>query len=349
MELNYNVLIVDDVSENIQVAMNMLREQGYEFSYALSGFEAMDLLKKNSFDLVLLDVMMPDFNGFEVCQFMKNDPRLVDVPVIFLTARVDVDSIARGFEVGGVDYITKPFHANELIVRVKNHLELFHAKRVLQQNNVVLEEQLKNKEIRILTELEQNQKEMIFMLTELMEATSDETGQHIKRVAEISRLLAYYHPSLNSEDEHIIFHASPMHDIGKITLPRSILHKPGELTEEERDVMKTHTTNAYNFLKLSQRKFIKAAAMIAYHHHEKWDGTGYPQELKGNDIHIYGRIVAIADVFDALTHKRKYKDAWTTEDAVNYIVGLRGKQFDPELVDIFTQHLDEFIAISRME
>lgn len=348
MDLNYNVLIVDDVSENIQVAMNILKEQGYEFSYALSGSEAMELLKNNSFDLVLLDVMMPDFNGFEVCEFMKSDPRLLDIPVIFLTARVDVDSIAKGFSVGGVDYITKPFHANELIVRVKNHLELFHAKRVLQQSNVVLEEQLKNKEIRILTELEQNQKEMIFMLTELMEATSDETGQHIKRVAESSRLLAHYHPSLNSEDEYVIFHASPMHDIGKITLPQSILHKPAALTDEEREIMQTHTTNAYNFLKLSQRKFIKAAAMIAYHHHEKWDGTGYPQGLKGDEIHIYGRIVAIADVFDALTHKRKYKDAWSIDESIRYIVNLKGKQFDPQLIEIFENHIDEFIEISQM-
>ncbi|WP_223789835.1 response regulator [Marinicella meishanensis] len=348
MELTYNLLVVDDVSENIQVVMNILKEQGYEFSYALNGSQAQELLKTNSFDLVLLDVMMPDINGFEVCQFMKQDPRLQDIPVIFLTARVDVDSITEGFNLGGVDYITKPFHSSELIARVKTHLDLYQAKKVLQQNNLVLQKQLKSKEQRILSELEQNQKEMIFMLTELMEATSDETGQHIKRVAEISRLLAFYHPSLNAEDEDIIFHASPMHDIGKITIPQSILHKDGPLTDEEREVMKTHTTNAYQFLKLSPRKFIKAAAMIAYHHHEKWDGTGYPQGLQGDDIHIYGRIVAIADVFDALTHKRKYKDAWPVQEAVDYIVDLKGKQFDPNLVDIFIQHLDEFVAIAEM-
>lgn len=349
MNLNYNLLVVDDVPDNIQVVMNILKEQGYDFSYALNGSEAIDLLKNNSFDLVLLDVMMPEVNGFEVCEFMKSDPRLQDIPVIFLTARVDVDSIAKGFSVGGVDYITKPFHSHELIMRVKTHLDLYSAKKVLQQNNIVLEKQLKNKELRILSELEANQKEMIFMLTELMEATSDETGQHIRRVAEISRLLAYYHPSLNSDDEHVIFHASPMHDIGKITLPHSILHKPEKLTDQEREEMKKHTTNAYNILKLSQRKFIKAAAMIAYHHHECWDGSGYPQGLKGDNIHIYGRIVAIADVFDALTHKRKYKEAWTIEDSVAYIVNLKGKQFDPQLIDIFQKHLDEFIAISQME
>lgn len=347
MELTYNLLIVDDVSENIQVVMNILKEQGYEFSYALNGAQALELMQTNSFDLVLLDVMMPGLNGFEVCQQIKADPRLQDVPVIFLTARVDVDSITEGFNTGGVDYITKPFHSAELIARVKTHLELYQAKKVLQQNNLVLSKQLHSKEQRILSELEQNQKEMIFMLTELMEATSDETGQHIKRVAEISQLLAYYHPSLNADDEHIIFHASPMHDIGKITLPQSILHKEGPLTDEEREVMKTHTTNAYNFLKLSQRKFIKAAAMIAYHHHEKWDGTGYPQGIQGDDIHIYGRIVALADVFDALTHKRRYKEAWSIEESVDYIIKLKGKQFDPFLIDIFTEHLDEFVAIAQ--
>ena len=347
MELTYNLLIVDDVSENIQVVMNILKEQGYEFSYALNGTQALELMQANSFDLVLLDVMMPDVNGFEVCQQMKADPRLQDIPVIFLTARVDVDSITEGFHIGGVDYITKPFHSAELIARVKTHLELYQAKKVLQQHNLVLKKQLKSKEQRILSELEQNQKEMIFMLTELMEATSDETGQHIKRVAEISQLLAHYHPSLNADDEHIIFHASPMHDIGKITLPQSILHKEGPLTDEEREIMKTHTTNAYNFLKLSQRKFIKAAAMIAYHHHEKWDGTGYPQGLQGDDIHIYGRIVALADVFDALTHKRKYKAAWSIEESVDYILKLKGKQFDPFLIDLFTEHLDEFVAIAQ--
>jgi len=158
VDLTYNLLIVDDVSENIQVVMNILKEQGYEFSYALNGTQAKELMQTNDFDLVLLDVMMPDVNGFEVCEFMKADPRLLDIPVIFLTARVDVDSITEGFNLGGVDYITKPFHSSELISRVKTHLELYQTTKVLQQNNLVLQKPLKHKENRNLSALEQNQK-----------------------------------------------------------------------------------------------------------------------------------------------------------------------------------------------
>jgi putative two-component system response regulator len=187
------------------------------------------------------------------------------------------------------------------------------------------------------------------MLTEVMEATSDETGKHIKRMAEVSRLLATYHPSLSAEDVDTIYHAAPMHDIGKITIPAEILHKPGHYTEEEFNIMKMHTTNAYQLLRHSQRKLMQGAAIIANQHHEKWNGTGYPSGLKGADIHIYGRIVALADVFDALTHARKYKDAWKITAAVDYIKDQRGIQFDPDLIDIFIEHLDEFVAIAKLD
>jgi putative two-component system response regulator len=197
-----------------------------------------------------------------------------------------------------------------------------------------------------MTELEQNQLEMIYVLTELMESTSDETGKHIRRVAECSRLLALYHESLTDEDADILFHAAPMHDIGKITIPHSILHKPGKLTEDEFAIMKTHTTRAFKILHNSKRKYTKAAAIIAHQHHEKWDGSGYPQGLKGQDIHIYGRIVGLIDVFDALMHKRVYKEAWSLEDTLDYIRKHSSSQFDPYLVSILLEHIDEFVAIS---
>jgi len=203
------------------------------------------------------------------------------------------------------------------------------------------------REKRFVTEIEDSQKEMIYVLTELMEANSDETGRHIRRVAEYSRLLAHYHPSITEEDAQVIFHAAPMHDIGKIAIPHEILHKPGRLTEEEFNIMKTHTTRAHDFLKISDRKFIKAAKVIAMQHHEKWDGSGYPKGLAGEDIHPYARIVALADVFDALTHKRVYKDAWSVDEAVEYIAQHKNTQFDPILVDIFLEHIDEFITISH--
>ena len=346
--LNNRILIVDDIAENIQVAMNILKEESYEFSFAKNGEDALHLLRENQFDLVLLDIMMPGIDGYEVCRQMKKDPVLLDIPVIFLTAKADIDSMTQGFEVGGLDYITKPFHANELLARVKTHLSLYCAQQLLAQNNISLQTKMDVQKKRILSELEENQKDMIFVLTELMESISDETGKHIRRVAEYSRLLAHYHPTLSQYDAETIYHASPMHDIGKIGIPHSILHKKGSLTEEEFTIMKTHPTIAHDFLKKANRKIMRAADIIAYEHHEKWNGKGYPRGLKGEEIHIFGRIVALADVFDALTHKRVYKDAWSVEDAVKYIVEHSETQFDPLLVEIFKANLDEFLSISKI-
>jgi len=347
MEFQYNILIVDDITDNIQVAMNILREQNYQFSFASNGKEALQLVSQHRFDLILLDVMMPGIDGFAVCKQIKSEPAFTEIPIIFLTARTDIDSIAKGFKIGAVDYITKPFHAEELIARVTNHLELYASKQLLKFNNLSLATKVENKEKRIAEEIYQFQTDMVTVLTALMEATSDETGKHIRRVAKFSRLLAYYHPEVTDEDAEVIFYAAPMHDIGKIALPNGILSKPSRLTEEEFLTMQTHTTKAHEFLKHSDRIIMKAADIIALQHHEKWNGKGYPNGLKGKDIHLYGRIVAIADVFDALTHKREYKDVWTVEESVNYIKERRGKQFDPELVNIFVEHLDEFIAINE--
>jgi putative two-component system response regulator len=348
---NYSILIVDDVLENIQVAMNILEENNYDFAYAKSGEEALKILKSNTFTLILLDIMMPGIDGYEVCKIIKEDPRLMDIPVIFLTAKADIDSLKKGFEVGGVDYITKPFHPEELLARVQTHIELYVAKKLLQKHNISMQIKLEKAQKRLYTELEMNQKEMLFMLSEIIESISDETGRHIHRVAELSRLLAYYHPSLNSDDVEIIYHTSAMHDIGKIFIPNEILHKPGRLTKEEFEIMKTHTTKAYQFFEnekihsVASRKFIKASTVIAHEHHEKWDGSGYPRGLKGEEIHIYARIVSLVDVLDALTHKRSYKDAWEIEKAVNYIIERKGKDFDPFIVEIFQEHLDEFLVL----
>jgi putative two-component system response regulator len=348
MQNNGTILIVDDVLENIQVAMNILREDSYSFSFAQNGEEALKLIAKNSFDLILLDIMMPGIDGYEVCKKIKEQLSLADLPVIFLTAKADIDSMAKGFEVGGVDYITKPFHAVELLARVKTHVNLYRAKQILKANSLSLQTKLEVEHKRMLSELEENQKSMIFVLTELVESVSDETGKHIRRVAEYSRLLAHYHQAISEDDAEIIYHASPMHDIGKMSIPEKILHKKGRLTQEEFEVMKTHTTKAHEYLKVVDRKYMKAADVIAYQHHEKWDGSGYPQGLKGEEIHIYGRIVALADVFDALTHKRVYKDEWSIEDAVTYIKEQKGKQFDPYIVEIFEDNLDEFISIYKI-
>ena len=348
MKDSYHILIVDDILDNIKVAMNILKEDNYNFSYAKSGEDALELLKINSFDLILLDIMMPGIDGYEVCTEIQKDPLLCDIPIIFLTAKTDTDSMAKGFKVGGIDYITKPFHPEELLARTKTHLDLYRAKQLLQNNNLSLQTKLSMEKERIATELEKSQKDMIYVLTELVESVSDETGKHIHRVAEYSRLLALHHPSINEEDADIIYHASPMHDIGKMSIPHYILCKQGKLTEEEFVIMKTHTTVAHNYLKLMDRKLMKAADVIAHQHHEKWNGKGYPQGLKGEEIHIYARIVAIADVFDSLTHKRVYKNAWSISDAIDYIIKHSGTQFDPQLIKLFETHIDEFIAISEI-
>ncbi len=223
-------------------------------------------------------------------------------------------------------------HPEELLARTKTHLELYQAKKLLKENNIALSHKLEEEKRRVYTELEHTQRDIILMLAEMIESVSDETGKHVQRVSEYSYFLAKHHPSLGERDAEEIYLSAPLHDIGKLTIPPEILHKPGHLTEEEFEIMKLHTVNAHNHLKKFNRRLLKTADIIAYQHHEKRNGTGYPQGLKGTDIHIYGRIVAIADVFDALTHERQYKAAWSIEEAATYIIERSGKQFDPELV-----------------
>lgn len=345
MNLTYDILIVDDVGDNIKVAINILKENNYNFSYAMNGKQALEIVKTKSFDLILLDVMMPELSGFEVMKILKKDSLVMDIPVIFLTAKADIDSITKGFELGAVDYISKPFHSAELISRVSTHLELHQSKKILEKNNLDLNIKIIEHEKRLLTELEASQKEIIYVLTELMESTSDETGRHIKRVAKIAKLLADLHESLNEEDSYVVYCAAPMHDIGKVTISQDILNKPGRLTEEEFLAMQMHTVNAHKFLGKSKRRIVKAADIIALQHHEKWNGKGYPNNLKGEEIHIYGRIVALADVLDALTHKRIYKDSWSFEKATKYIIEHQGIQFDPYLVELFENNLNNFKEI----
>jgi len=345
MSSEYEILIVDDVSENIKVAINILKQDGYNFSFALNGKEALEVLKTKRFDLVLLDIMMPIVDGFKVCKIIKNTPQIKDTPVIFVTAKVDMDSIEEGFNLGAVDYVTKPFHPTELKARVKNHLELYRAKRQLKYNNINLHSKMKKDEAKYFTELELAQKEIINILSEIMEYGSNETAQHINRVSDISTLLATSVGTLSKEEINIVSLASPMHDIGKILIDSKLLHKPGKLSEEEYSHMKEHSQLAYHFLKKSDKELIKAAAIIAHQHHENYDGSGYPQGLIGNDIHIYGRIVAIADVLDALTHERSYKEAWSFDEALKFIVDESGIKFDPSLVEIFVEHSDSFKKI----
>lgn len=195
-------------------------------------------------------------------------------------------------------------------------------------------------------DVENIQKEIIFTMGTIGESRSKETANHVKRVALYSKVLAKYY-GLDQADIDIIEQASPMHDIGKVAIPDSILNKPGKLNKQERSIIITHAEKGYNMLKNSNRKLLQAAAIVAHEHHEKWDGTGYPRGLKEHNIHIYGRIIALADVFDALGSKRCYKEAWSDEDVFSFLKQERAKHFDPELVDIFFEHVDEFLEIKK--
>lgn len=340
MSRQFKILIVDDSPKNIQVVAHLLADQAYDISYATSGLRALDMLQENRFDLVLLDVMMPGMSGYDVCRQIKRENMSGDIPVIFLTAKTDEQSLLDAFEAGGQDYVTKPFTATELLARIKTHLKLkaYEDSQQAVIDNATAELSSLNREII------ETQKEVIFTMGSIGETRSKETGLHVKRVAEYSRLLALL-SGLDDYEADMIAMASPMHDIGKVGIPDAILHKKGRLTADEFEIMKTHVTIGHEMLKHSQRPIMQTAAIIALQHHEKWDGSGYPAAAEKEDIHIYGRITALADVFDALGSKRCYKEAWSDEDILTQIRKDSGRHFDPTLVDLFFNNLDAFYQI----
>ena len=340
MTRRFKVLIVDDVPKNIQVIANLLGDEEYDISYATNGTQALGQIEEAPFDLVLLDIMMPEMDGYEVCRRIKKIQLTNEMPVIFITAKTDEDSLLEAFNAGGQDYVTKPFNAPELMARVRTHLKLkaFEDSQQVVINNALAELETLNKEII------ETQKEVIFTMGSIGETRSKETGLHVKRVAEYSRLLALM-SGLHDVEADMIAMASPMHDIGKVGIPDSILNKKGRLTEEEFEVMKTHVVIGYEMLKHSERPLMLTAATIALEHHEKWDGSGYPNAKAGDDIHIYGRITALADVFDALGSDRCYKQAWDDDKIFGLLKEQSGKHFDPSLVSVFFENIDQFFEV----
>lgn len=340
MSRRFKILIVDDAPKNIQVVANLLGEEEHEISYATNGKQALAHMEETEFDLVLLDVMMPGMDGYEVCREIKKNKNRNDLPVIFITARTDEESIVEGFEAGGQDYVTKPFNSAELKARVRTHLKLksFEDSQRVLINNALAELKYLNKEI------VETQKEVIFTMGSIGETRSKETGLHVKRVAEYSRLFAVL-SGVNEYEADLIAMASPMHDIGKVGIPDAILNKKGILNEDEFEIMKTHVTIGYDMLKHSDRALMRTAAIIALEHHEKWDGSGYPKGLAGNEINLYGRVTALADVFDALGSERCYKKAWPDEEVFDFIKKQSGKHFDPDLVQLFFDNIDQFFEV----
>ena len=290
-----------------------------------SGEVALRKLADLKVDLILLDVIMSGMDGYETCKAIKSNPDTKDISVIFLTSKSDSEDILKGFDVGGIDYISKPFNQAELIARIRTQLEL---------------KKLKNKEI------EDTQCEIIFKMAEIAESRSKETGNHVKRVSEYCYILAKL-ADLEEEDCKNFAVASTMHDIGKVSIADSILNKPSSLSEEEMTEMQKHTTIGYDLFKDSSGSILKIASIVAHQHHEKYDGSGYPRGISANKIHIFGRIVAIADVFDALASDRIYKKAWELDRIKDLLIEEKGKHFDPYLVDSFLKNIELFLEVKK--
>lgn len=314
------ILAVDDEASNLQLLRQILQDH-YRLRFAKDGPRALELVREECPDLILLDVMMPGMSGYEVCAALKADPRTASVPVIFVTALTDTDDELEGFEAGAVDYITKPVSPPIVRARVRTHLSLVR-----------------------MEELRATRLEIVQRLGLAAEYKDNETGLHVIRMSHFARILARAVGMAEAEAEDLL-HAAPMHDVGKIGIPDRILQKPGALDADEWEVMRRHAEIGAEIIGEHDGGMLALARSIALTHHEKWDGSGYPRGLKGEEIPLEGRIVALADVFDALTSARPYKRAWSEEQALGYLREQKGRHFDPALVERLIEQMPEIRAV----
>ena len=340
----FTILVVDDTAANLML-MNDLLQTHYTVKVATSGARALKIARAGiPPDLVLLDIMMPDMDGYEVCRQLKADPATRDIPVIFLTAKSETSDEQLGLELGAVDYITKPISPPIVLARVKTNLMLKASSDFLKDKNAFLEQEVQRRTL----ELHDIQNVTILTMASLAETRDNETGNHIIRTQHYVKLLALQlqnHPRfaayLTDDTIDLLFKSAPLHDIGKVGIPDSILLKPGKLTPEEFETMKTHTTLGKVAIESAERRlgkdvpFLRCAKEIAYSHQEKWDGSGYPEGLAGDAIPISARLMALADVYDALISRRVYKPAFTHAAALQIIEEGRGCHFDSDVVDAF--------------
>lgn len=349
------LLVVDDTPENLTLMAGILKDE-YRVKVATNGEKAISIAQSVPHpDLILLDIMMPTVDGYEICRRLKAASETRDIPVIFLTALSDLKDEKQGLEVGAVDYITKPISPPILMARVKNHLKLKAAADFLRDKNSYLEAEVDRRTMQIRAV----QEVTILALASLAETRDNDTGNHLKRTQEYIKCLAL---KLNARDRFstrltdsylsMIIKSAPLHDIGKVGIPDSILLKPGALTKEEFEIMKTHTIlgrmaieNAEHSLGY-QVDFLRVAKEIALSHHEKWDGSGYPAQLAGEEIPLSARLMAVADVYDSLISRRVYKGPFGHDEAVKIVMDSKESQFDPLIIDAFTECLDEFQKIA---
>lgn len=327
------ILIVDDNLKNLQLTAKILKDEEFLISLAQNGKAAIQQLEKYTPDLILLDIMMPEMDGYEVCRRLKSDFTTKHIPVIFITAMTGVEDEKKGYDVGCVDFITKPISPPIVQARVKTHLALYNQNRELDRK---VSEKTK--------QLNETRLQIIQRLGRAAEYKDDETGMHVIRMSYYSRLLAIAAGMSEAEAETFV-NAAPMHDIGKIGIPDNILKKPGPLTDEEFDIMRSHTVIGGEIIGDDASELLRLARIVAVSHHEKWNGKGYPLGLSGEEIPKVGRIIAIADVFDALTSSRPYKKAWPVEKAIALLIDEKGQHFDPHLVDLFVEIMPQIMEI----
>ncbi|WNC73489.1 two-component system response regulator [Thalassotalea psychrophila] len=322
------VLVVDDNSDNIDVLNGILRPF-YKIKAALNGELALKIANgKQKPDLILLDVMMPGMDGHEVCRRLKASPVTSNIPVIFVTAKTEIADEESGFALGAVDYITKPVSVPIVQARVKTQLALYNQQRELEKK---VKERTKA--------LENTRAQIIRRLGRAAEFKDNETGMHVIRMSYYSKFLAD-EINANSDWAELLFDAAPMHDIGKIGIADNIILKPSKLNDDEWKEMQRHVEYGAEILGNDDSPLLSLAVEVCLYHHEKFDGSGYPHQLKGKNIPLSARIVAIADVFDALTSERPYKEAWSIEQAFTYITEQSGKHFDPDLIEPFKNCLE---------
>ncbi len=337
------IVLIDDVQINLTLLWHLVKRlEGYDSICFLNPIEALDWCSKNPYQLIIVDYMMPDMNGIEFIKQLKNYPNTLGIPVLMVTANDHMDVRYQALEAGASDFLNKPIDKTEFTIRVRNMLALYDTQRKLANKADWLAEEVR----KAVKEIKDREDELIHRLSKAAEYRDPETGSHIKRMSWYSKHIAAQ-LGFSMEEQELILEAAPMHDIGKVGIPDAILLKPGKLTPTEFFFMKEHPKIGYEILNGSASKLMQIAAEIALSHHEKYDGSGYPCGLKGEDIPIYGRIIAVADVFDALTSARPYKAAWNMEDAVNFLKENSGKHFDPACVEAFFKDWDTVLGIRQ--
>ena len=343
------VIFVDDQVSNLLIGRNVLSPD-YDVFTVPSAEKMFALLKKIDPDLILLDIEMPEMNGYEAIEILKNEPKTLEIPVIFLTAKTDAGSELKGLELGAIDYISKPFSPPLLLKRIDNHLLFAAQKQELQKYNKDLEDIVKAK-TETIVEL---QNAVLETVAELVETRDETTGGHIERTQVYLKTLfdglketGIYNEEIKDWDVEMIVRSAQLHDVGKISIREDVLNKPGKLTKDEFEEMKKHTIIGGKIIehiqeRTTEQPFLEYTKTMAVSHHEKWDGTGYPYGLKGEEIPLEGRLMSIVDVYDALVSERPYKKAFSHNEAVQIIKDGSGTQFEPALVDLFLREQNKF-------